>query len=564
MASEALSARVKDGPTSTDNPSGVLKAAGAMGAATFLSRIMGLVREQVFAVFFGAGFATDAFNIAFRIPNLLRDLFAEGAMSAAMVPTFVRVRKEQGDARAWRLAGLVFRCLFWGVGALTVLGVIFAEPLVAWYASAFRAVPGKFELTVELTRVMFPFFPLVALAAAFMGILNACGKFFWPAFSSALFNLVSIVVGLAMAWWLPRWGYHPIAGMAVGVVAGGAVQAFSQLPALYRVGYRWNREGPAWHQEPALRGILLLMVPGTLGLAATQINLLVNSILATSQGTGAVSWLNYAFRLMQFPIGVFGVSLAAATLPAFSRSWVEGDAREASRTAARSLRQVFAVNLPAAAGLAFLGAPIIQMIFQYGRFSAGDTAATAGALAFYSIGLVFYSAVKVLVPVSYAMGITRVAVGSSVLSVVANLGLNWWLVSPLGFQGLALGTSLTAALNCCFLIFYVDRKLARSGAPRIFPAIFGPFLQQTFLALGMGLVCVGANWGLETWMMQTLPSDLSVPILALARLIRVGILVALGIAAVAALGRLFRISDTTESIDFFWSRVKKRLRTPRT
>src|SRR4051812_3012360 len=211
----------------------VLRAAGAMGIATFLSRILGLVREQVFAVMFGAGNATDAYNVAFRIPNLLRDLFAEGAMSASLVPIFTRVRAEEGDARAWRVAGLVFRVLFFTVTALSLAGMLFAPQLVGLYASAYKQIPGKFELTVDMTRIMFPFFPLVALAAAFMGILNACGIFFLPAFASALFNVASIVVGVIFVgifgYIEPQWGISPIVGMAIGVVAGGFVQAFCQL-----------------------------------------------------------------------------------------------------------------------------------------------------------------------------------------------------------------------------------------------------------------------------------------------------------------------------------------------
>ena len=179
---------------------GVLDGAARAGIGTLASRVLGLVREQVFAILFGAGAAMDAFNIAFRIPNLLRDLFAEGAMSAALVPTFVAVRKNEGDRRAWRIAGLVFRSLFWIVFAVSVVGIVFAEPLVGLYAGAFRAVPGKFELTVLLTRLLWPFFPFVALAAAVMAVLNSCGVFFVPAFASALFNAASIVIGVVCVW----------------------------------------------------------------------------------------------------------------------------------------------------------------------------------------------------------------------------------------------------------------------------------------------------------------------------------------------------------------------------
>jgi putative peptidoglycan lipid II flippase len=444
----------------------VLKSAGAMGIAVLISRMLGLVREQVFAAMFGASNATDAYQIAFRIPNLLRDLFAEGAMSAALVPTFIRIQKEEGGDRAWQLATRVFVVLFGVVALIAAVGIALSDPLVSLYAGAYRSVPGKFELTVRMTRIMMPFFPLVALAAAFMAILNACGRFFIPSFASALFNLVSIGVGVAMATVLPRYGIEPIEGMAYGVIAGGFFQAAIQWPVLLKEGYR-----PLWRsplrggalRDPGLHRMMLLMIPGTVGLAATQINILVNSIFATSVGEGAVSWLNYSFRLMQFPIGVFGVSLATATLPMFSRHWTERQYPAAADVLSQSVKRVFAINFPASAGLAFLGVPIISLIFEHGRFHADDTRATANALAAYAVGLTAYSVVKVLVPICYALGETRFAVFSSFFSVLSNLVFNWLFVKKLGFAGLAFGTSLTAILNSGLLWLLISRKLRANG-----------------------------------------------------------------------------------------------------
>lgn len=550
----------------------VLRAAGAMGAATFLSRILGLVREQVFAVMFGAGNAMDAFNVAFRIPNLLRDLFAEGAMSAAFIPTFTRTRAEQGDRAAWRLAGRVFRFLLVFVSLLSVVGAFFAPELVRLYAGAFETVPGKFELTVRMTRVMFPFFPLVALAAAFMGILNACGVFFLPAFASALFNLASIIVGVAAAWWVTHYGgphgWLPIEGMAVGVLAGGLVQAFSQIPKLYRVGYRYPRReasDPSWSQDPGLRRILALLVPGTVGLAATQVNLLVNTVLATSQGPGAVSWLNYAFRLLQFPIGIFGVSLAAATLPRVSQLWVKRDYAGTEALLQKSLKQVLAVNLPAAAGLAFLAVPILQLLFQYGRFYFEDVRATAWALGLYAIGLPAYSAVKVLVPAFYAMGNTRVPVLSSVMAVGLTVGLNLAWVGTLGYRGLALGTSVAACANAFFLLVAARRELARQGTRLGLGSLAASLALNLLIALSMGALC----WGLQTLWMQHLPDDIFVrltssKVLPVVRALRVGVLMAVGIGWVLIVGRLLKVAELTEVQDLFWSRIKKKLEGRRT
>lgn len=528
----------------------VVKSASAMGAATFLSRILGLVREQVFAIFFGAGNLTDAFQIAFRIPNLLRDLFAEGALSSAFVPTFTRVRKERGDRAAWRVAGLVFRVLFVLVSFLAVVGMIFAPELVTLYASSFKEIPGKFEVTVLMTRVMFPFFPLVALAAAFMGILNANGRFFMPAFASALFNIFSIIFGLLFAWIMPRYGVEAIVGMAMGVVIGGAVQAFSQLPGLYKVGYQWHARDPnepSWRDEPALRQMMILMLPSMVGLAATQVNVLINSILATSQGPGAVSWLNYAFRLMQFPIGIFGVSLAAATLSKLSQEAVEGDEKAVNKTLTSSLKLVFAVNLPAAAGLAGIALSIVELLFQYGRFTSEDSRHTAEAIVCYSVGLVAYSAVKVLVPACYALRKTQAAVVSSVLSVGVTIGLGYFLVERIGFMGLALSTSIAAFFNFAYLLIVLRRSVEMGGLVR-------SFITHLLIA---GLMGFSVSW-MSDWIAA---NDILSPVLGfnlvIGRLLNVGVLVAAGGVVVVAMGSLFRVEETQRAIDIFRRKIKK-------
>lgn len=539
----------------------IARSAGAMGAATLISRVMGLIREQVFAVLFGAGHAMDAYNIAFRIPNLLRDLFAEGAMSAALVPTFLKVRTEEGDRRGWRIAGLSFRALFVIVSILTLIGALFAPQLVSLYAGSFKSIPGKFELTVSLTRIMFPFFPLVALAAAFMAVLNACGVFFLPAFASALFNVGSVASGVIASFWLKRYGFHPIEGMAMGVLVGGFIQAFCQLPSLYRQGYRFPKLEATdlpWHREPALRQILMMVLPGTIGLAATQINILVNSILATGEGEGAVSWLNYAFRLMQFPIGVFGVSLAAATLPEVSKLWHASDFQNVERTLQRSLRQVFALNLPASAGLGFLAVPIIELIFEYGAFSREDTWATAQALAAYSIGLTSYSAVKVLVPTCYAMGYARVAVISSVLSVAVNLLFCFFLVKWFGFWGLALGTSLAAGVNMCFLLGVVSRLLATRGVRFRWGDFFKSLCLHTGIAAIMGILCLVSWIFIERGLDRFLDlNQLSVSFRILIRGAKALILILEGVVCVAILGNWLRIREVQQVIE--WIRRKIRL-----
>ena len=527
------------------------KSAGAMGIATLMSRILGLVREQVFAHLFGASHATDAFNIAFRIPNLLRDLFAEGAMSASLVPTFLRVRNNEGDRKAWRVAGLVFRVLFLFVSILTVIGVLFSEQLVGLYANAYRAVPGKFELTVQMTRTLFPFFPLVALAAAFMAILNACGVFFIPAFSSAIFNLVSIASGVILVHFADALHIQQIEGMAYGVVIGGLAQALIQLPKLYQVGYRYpgkNSADKIWYQEPALKQMMLLMVPGTMGLAATQINILVNSVLATTQGGGAVSWLNYSFRLMQFPIGIFGVSLASATLPVFSKAWVKKDYAAATGALTKSLRRVLAINLPASMGLAFLGVPIIQLIFEHGHFTHEDTLRTAQSLAGYALGLAAYSAVKVIVPIFYALENTRIPVISSVLSVALNIVMNLLLMRPFGFLGLALSTSFTATFNLAFLWICMRSELAKSNVKWNGAELFKPTLGFIGVSLVMGLIC----FYFDAWLNPLLGET------KIAQLSRVAMDVTLGVSFIFFIGKWAGFKDETQVIVSLLKRIIRR------
>ena len=316
----------------TDSPNHIAPApplarsAGLSGAATLASRLLGVAREILFAAYFGAGDQMDAFYVAFRIPNLLRDLFAEGAMSAAFVPTFTRHLAQRGRESAWRLASQVLTALLLVTLACVVAGVVFATPIIRAYAGDYASVPGKLELTIRLTRIVLPFLTLVAVAAVLMGMLNSLHHYFVPSLSPAMFNVAMIVVRRrAGAGDGPRSAGRPITAVAIGALVGGVGQVAVQWPAARREGFRYR---PALDMaDPDLRQVLLLMGPGVVGVAATQVNLFVNTQLATSQGTGAASWLSYAFRLMYLPIGLFGVSIATATLPAVSR---RGGARGSS------------------------------------------------------------------------------------------------------------------------------------------------------------------------------------------------------------------------------------------
>src|SRR5881394_1085479 len=317
---------------------GVARHVGAVSAATFLSRVLGLLRDQVFAAWFGAGTAADAFNMAFRVPNLVRDLFAEGAMSASFVPTFTEWRERQGDEAAWQLGRQLMSTLLAVLLGLCALGWIFAPQLLGLMAGGFAAVPGKLALTVTLTRIMLPFLPAVALAAAAMGMLNARGVFFLPALAPALLNIGMIVFGLSLMPAARAVGWPVITAMAFGVVLGGLLQFACQLPALLKLGFRFRLELPTWH--PGVRRVAFLMLPATVGLAATQVNIFVSQAIAASFREGSVSWLQYAFRLMQLPIGLFGVAVATVSLPALSRAAVRRDMPAVRATLSESVRLV--------------------------------------------------------------------------------------------------------------------------------------------------------------------------------------------------------------------------------
>lgn len=443
----------------------VARTAGKVGLATMASRVLGLVREQVMATVFGAGLATDAFNVAFRIPNLLRDLFAEGALSSAFVPTFTTVHQREGEDAAWAFARQLMNTLLLVLLVLCAAGWILAPALVRLFAPGFAAIPGKLELTVQLTRVMLPFLPAVALAAAAMGMLNARGRFGIPALAPVMLNLGMIVFGVGLIPVFERAGQPAILGMAWGVVIGGVLQFAIQLPSLHRLGFRLRFEWPSL--PPAVRRVAALMTPATIGLGATQINLLVSTFIASLLPQGSVSWLWYAFRLMQLPIGVFGVALATVSLPSLSRAAAADDREGLKNTLSATLRLVFLFTIPAALWLAVLGRPVVALLYEHGRFLASDTDRTAAALAMYCVGLPAYAAVGVLTRAFYALGDTRRPMQASFVSVALNLALNLALMNSMAHLGLALATSITAGVNALQLAAYLRNRIGPLGARRI-------------------------------------------------------------------------------------------------
>ncbi|HJW39496.1 MAG TPA: murein biosynthesis integral membrane protein MurJ, partial [Candidatus Udaeobacter sp.] len=407
------------------------RATGVVGLAILSSRVLGLIREMVFAGLFGAGKNLDAFLMAFRLPNLLRDLFAEGALSTAFITTFSKKIAVEGDQSAWRLANKVATLTAVFMSAITLLGIVFAPQLVellTWGAWS----PDKTALTILLTRVMWPFMLLVSLAALVMGMLNAKHVFGPPAMASSYFNLGSIIAGVAIGHWIdPHFGAPSLVGLAIGTLIGGAWQLMGQFPSLWKVGYRFHADFH-WRDE-GVRTVLTLMGPAVIAASAVQVNVLINSGFAASLGNGPVSWLNIAFRLMQLPLGIFGVAIGTVTLPLVSKSAALGNTAEFRAILARGMRLAFLLTIPSAIGLAMLAPPIISVIYQHGRFTAEMTRQTAGALQFYAIGLVSYAVLKVLTPAFYAVGKRNTPMVVSFLAIGANLFLNWLFTFRLGW-----------------------------------------------------------------------------------------------------------------------------------
>lgn len=443
------------------------KATGKVSAAVMASRILGLAREVMFTTIFGAGAALDCFQLAFRVPNLLRDLFAEGALSQAFVTTFSKKLKSEGEESAWELANKMMTLAAVFMSLVTLVGIFAAPWIVDLLTVLARSdnssrvySPENIALTVTMVRVMYPFILLVSLAALVMGMLNAKSVFGIPALSSCFFNIGSMVGGAAIGYWMdPAWGPRSLIGFSIGVVIGGLAQLVCQFPALSRAGYRFAANFQ-W-RDPGVRQILRLMGPAVISSSVVQINVVVNSMFAVHVGAGAVSWLNCAFRLMQLPIGIFGVAVATVTLPALSRAAIGGISADFGPTLSKGLRLVAFLVIPSTIGLAVLAEPIISVIYEHGHFTPHQRMETALALRAYGYGLVFYAALKVLQPAFYAIDKRWFPMLVSFLALGINLGFNYLFVYVFkwGHESLALTTSISASVNF-LLLFFAMRKFA--------------------------------------------------------------------------------------------------------
>ena len=475
------------------------KAAGIVGLAVMCSRVLGLAREQVCAALFGGGAAMDAFTAAFRIPNLLRDLFAEGALSTAFVTTFSKTIARSGDAAAWRLANKVATLTLIVLGAICAAGMIFSPQLVGLLAPGFD--PQKAALTAQLTRIMFPFIVMVSMAALVMGMLNAKSVFGMPAMASSFFNIGSIVGGVALGAWIdPAFGPRALIGLAIGTLFGGALQFAVQLPPLRQLGYRY---APDFHwRDPGVQAILGLMGPSVIAASTTQLNVLANSIFASTLGDGAIFWLAIAFRLMQLPLGLFGVALGTVTLPLLSRLVVAGHMEGFRAELARAMRLMFLLTIPSTIGLMILAEPIISVLYQHGKFDAHEAAQAGGALRFYAIGLAGYAALKVLVNAFYALDRRKTPMFVSFFAVGLNLAFNWLFTFRLhwGHLGLAFSTGCVATCNFLVLYFLMHRRLGGLESRRMLVLLAKAGVAGAALA---GVCVASTHWLLRDWAVQS-------------------------------------------------------------
>ena len=443
----------------------VARAAGIVGAATLLSRLMGYARDMVMSWAFGTGLVADAFYVAYRIPNLLRELLAEGSMSAAFIPVFTETLAKESKESALRLANAVFARLLVILAVLTVLGIIFAPFVVKTIAWGFQGDIDKYAATVSLTRIMFPYLLFIGLAALAMGMLNSLRSFLAPALSPVMLNIMTISSVVLSIWLLPE----PIYGVAAGVVLGGLFQFLIQLPGLRKQGMMLRPRFQPSH--PGVAKVGKLALPILLSSSVTQINIFVSTILASFLATGSITYLFYGMRFIHFPLGIFGIAIATAVLPTMSAQAARGETAAFRETLSLGLRLVFFIMFPAMAGLIALRVPIVNLLLEHGQFDRISTAGTGSALLYYSIGLWAFAGVRIVAQAFYSLQDTKTPVKVAVVAMVTNILLSIVLMGPLGHGGLALATSLAAMLNIGLLTLELRKKIGRMDGTRILSAL---------------------------------------------------------------------------------------------
>jgi len=524
------------------------RAAGIVALAVMLSRLLGLARELILAALFGAGRGMDAYITAYRAPNLLRDLFAEGALSVAFVTVFSKLGVEKSYEAAWELARKMATLVLVFMSVVTLLGIIFAPALIGVLAPGFD--PAKSAFAAELTRIMFPFILMVSLSALVMGMLNSRNVFGVPALASSFYNIGSIFGGVTIAWLIdPSFGPRSLMGMAIGTLIGGLLQLVVQFPSLKKVGFRFHFDF-GWRDEQVKR-VLWLMLPAVIAASAVQVNVMVNSIFASYLGDGAVSWLSYAFRLMQLPLGIFGVAVATVTLPAVSKIAAGGDMGHFRETLAKAIRLALFLTLPATIGLMMMSNEIIGIIYERGKFTADDTMQTGLALKFYAAGLTAYACIKVLSPAFYALDRKWTPMTVSFVSIGLNIFLNWQLTfcMGMGHRGLALSTGLSAIAN--FLLLYFFMRRAAGGMPTA--SLLGPLARMLVAAAGLAAVCLAGRAWLGPWLHAPALLDRAWSLLAV---------IAVAAAVYFLLCAVLRVDEAKDAIGLLRRKINRRAVSP--
>jgi putative peptidoglycan lipid II flippase len=458
------------------------RSAGKLSLGILLSRFLGVGRDMAKAYLFGTGVAADAFTVAFRIPNILRAFFAEGTLSAAFVPVFGEYIEKRSKEEMRALVSVAWSVLAIVLGVVTILGVLLSPLIVRIMAPGFADVPGKMELTVSLTRMLFPYILFIGLATLLMGTLNSLRHFTAPALAPAVLNVAMIAAVLLVC---PRLGPDPrrqVYGLAAGVLVGGALQVAIQVPFLRRNSIKLRFRPDFKH--PAVGHILGLMIPGVIGLGVQEINAAVDMIFASTLRPGSVAALEYGARLMQLPLGIFGVAIGTAILPTLSRQVALKQIDQLRETAAFATRLIAFVMLPATIGLVLLRTPIVRLIFERGAFRGGSSVElTATALLFYSLGLVAYGGVKIVVPVFYSFKDMKTPVKFSVIAMLANVVLAVTLMQFLGLGGLALATALSSGLNWALHVITLRKRLGR---------LHGRQVARSMVRIGMACAVMAA------------------------------------------------------------------------
>ena len=467
----------------------ITKAAGLMSIATFISRILGYVKDMILAFYFGATGISDSFFAAFRITNFLRELFAEGSMSSAFIPVLTESRQKQGEEEARRLVKIAFSFILIVAGIMCLMGILFAPAIVRVIAPGFVLDhPEQVPLTILLTRIMFPFLFFISLAAIVMGALNTKKVFFIPALAPAMLNVTIIIMVVSFV----SFFNQPIIAVALGVAIGGFVQFAFQLPSFYKNDYRLGFLPHFRH--PGLKRMAILLLPATLALAVNQVYIIVSTVLASFLPQGSITYLYYSMRLIQFPIGIFSVSMGMAALPMLSEHAVKGDFDKLREDFSFALRLLFYISVPAMTGLIALREPIVNLLFQRGTFDYTATQATAEALMFYSLGIWATGGVKIITVTFYSMQDTKTPVKIAAIGVAMNLILSIMLMGPLKHSGIALAYSLALSMNFALLFIFIRKKLERIDTGKIFRSFIKTFIASGIMGIIGGIILHGNLW----------------------------------------------------------------------